>query len=372
LKALDFLKHPPKAGVPVALVLGPEDFLRSRAVEALVRGLEEDVDDVEGPGPGAESPFDPASFFDALRTADLFGGRRILRVRRGEKLLSDHGEALARFVASGEAVHRLVIEAATSAPKDKGPKAPKSKATGLPALAAAVEAAGGVVVACEALYDTSFGGRGPVWQSELTTWVVAEAQALGKRIRPEDAYKLHQLAGTGLRELAGELAKLSTFLGSRTAIESGDIDRLIGAARTAPAFDFGEAFAAADARLALRISTELFERGAEDPGGKRVVDETSIAMMMLSAATSRLRKVGAALAAIEGGQPFESAAGSAGVPPFLFEKFRPQVEAWRRRDPGVALAALAELERGLKGGGGPARVLVDRAVTACLLRNLPA
>jgi hypothetical protein len=95
-------------------------------------------------------------------------------------------------------------------------------------------------------------------------------------------------------------------------------------------------------------------------------------MMMLSAAVSRVRRVGAALAAIEGGASFETAAGQAGVPPFLWEKFRPQLEAWRRRDLGTALGALVELERGLKGGGGPPRVLVDRAVVAGLVRGVSA
>jgi DNA polymerase III delta subunit len=373
VKALEFLKAPPPpAKVRVALVLGPEDYLRARVTDALTEGEEDGVDDFEGPGPGAETPFDAAAFFDALRTPDLFGGARTIRVRRGEKLLSDFGEPLARFLAADEAVHRLVIEASVSAPKDKGPKAAKTKASGLPALVAAVEAAGGVVVACEALYDSPFGGRGPAWQSELTSWVVGEAARRGKKIRPEDAYRLHQLAGTGLRELAGEIEKLATFVGARGSIETGDVERLVGAVRASPAFDFGEAFAAADAKTALRISTELFERGAEDPSGKRVVDETSIAMMMLSAAVSRVRRVGAALAAIEGGASFETAAGQAGVPPFLWEKFRPQLEAWRRRDLGTVLGALVELERGLKGGGGPPRVLVDRAVVAGLVRGVSA
>lgn len=369
MKAADFLRAPPAPdSVPSALALGEEEFLRSRVADALVRGREEDVDVVEGPGAGGETPFDLASFFDALRTPNLFGGARIVRVRRADKLISEHGEAVARFVLSGEAVHRLVLEATTSPPKDRGGRG-KSASAALAALMNAVEKTGGVVVACDPPYDAPFGEGRPAWQSDLTKFVVAEAQDRGKRLRPEDAYRIQQLAGTGLRELAGEIAKLATFVGERPTISSEDVEAVVGASRASPAFDFGDAVAGADAKTALRLSHELFERGAEDFGGKRTTDPTSIAMMMVSAATSRVRKVGVALDLVRAGVPFESAAGSAGVAPFLRDRFRKQCEAWRGRDVAVAVEALAEAERGLKGGGGPPHVLVDRMVVALFLRG---
>jgi DNA polymerase III subunit delta len=378
MRALDFLRRPASHDAPpVALVLGPEELLRSRVCEALVRGAEEECDAYDGPTPGAEVPFDLATFFDALRTPSLFGGRRVVRLRRADKALSDHSDALIRFLASGEAAHRLVMDAETSAPKDRpGAAAPakggKSKAAGVAAVIAATEAAGGIVVRCDALYDTPYGGRGPAWESELTRWVVEEAAARGKELRPEDAYRLHQLAGSGLRELAGEIGKLATFTGDRARIDAADVDRLVGASRTAPAFAFGDALAAADVGRALRLSQELFERGVEDMGGKRVVDDVTTAMMMLSAATTRLRKVGAAVDALKVGASFDEAAGAAAIPPFLRDRFRIEVEAWRRRDPSRALAALVNLERALKSGGGPPRVLVDCMVAALLLRGASA
>lgn len=372
MRAADFLKRPPDpAATPCALVLGPEELLRSRVVD-LLAAADEEIDAFEGPGAGGEAAFDLPGFFDALRTPSLFGGRRLVRLRRADRVLSDHADALVRFFASGEAVHRVVLDAATSPPKEKpggAPKAGKSKSAGVAAVAAAVEAAGGVVVACDALYDAPFAGRGPAWQSELTSWVVAEAKSRGKDLRPEDAYLLHQRAGSGLRELAGEIEKLAIFVGARVRLTSEDVAACVGAARAAPAFDFGEALASADVRTALRVSEECFERGVEDPGGKRVVDEVATAMLLLSAATSRLRRVGAAVDLLRAGASFDKAAQSAGVPPFLRDRFRAQVEAWRRRDVGRAVAALLELERGLKGGGGPPRVLVDLATTALLLRG---
>jgi DNA polymerase III delta subunit len=367
MKASDYLKLPAAArATNFAFAFGPEEFLRTRAFLAFSTP-EDEPEIFEGPARGAasETPFDAAAFFDALRTPSLFGERRLARLRRADAFVVDHGDALLRFVESGEAVHRLFIEGETSLPKEFGGRS-KAKAVAYAKLATAIEKSGGVVVACEPPYDAPFAGRGPEWRSELTQWVVEEAAARGKVLRPETAYRLHRSVGSGLRELAGEIEKLAVYVGARKSIENDDVDRAATAARASPIFDFADGVALADAAKTFKASRELFEKGVDDSGGRRTTDPSGVAMMVAATTAPRLRKLAAAVDSARRGGSVETAAAEAGVPPFLREKFKTEVDAWSGRDVGSAVLALARLEAGLKSGAGPPRVLVDLFVAEAL------
>jgi DNA polymerase III delta subunit len=365
MKALEFLKRPgDTAGVRLAVVTGAEDYLRARVIDRLLQGFGADVpkDVVEGPASRDAARFDLRGLLDTLRTPPLFGGEGVVVLSGADALMKEHGEAVVRFLGREDACHRLVIEGESLAARPGGKGGGRKDG-----LAAVVEERGGLVVFCDPLFDTPFAGRGSPWQTELHRWIVEEARARGKELSLEDAYELQQLVGSGLRELAAEVEKLATFVGSRRRIEVSDIVSAVGAVRTSPTFRLAEAIASCNLKESLRVSAELFERGAADPSGvRRVTDESGITMMLIGATAQKLRRVGAVVDLIARGTGFDEAIASARVHPAFRHQLEQQVAAWRERSIAKATAALVELEKDLKSAGGPPRELVDRFLVTAL------
>jgi DNA polymerase III delta subunit len=369
VKALEFLKRPGDLSrLRLAVVSGGDEYLRSKVVDRILEGFGPEVvkDVVDGPPTREVGKFDFAGFLDTLRTPSLFGGESVLLLTNADALLSEHSAAFARFVERGEACHRLVVEGEALCAKGGKSSAKKD------ALAAAVDAASGIVVFCDPLYDTPYAGRGPAWQTELTRWLADEARARGKDLSLEDAYALQQLVGSNLRELVAELDKLVTFIGARKRIDTNDIEEAVGATRTSPAFRLAEAIASADLEASLRLSAELFERGAgEQSGGRRVTDEGAIAMMLIGATAQKLRRVGTVVDALGRGASSDQALATVKTHPAFRHQLEQQVDAWQDRSLEHATHALVELEKDLKSAGGPPRELVDRFLVTALGAGAP-
>jgi DNA polymerase III delta subunit len=364
MKALEFLKRPGDvASVKLAVVSGADEYLRSRVVDRIFEAWGPSVGrDVVAAGGGKDGGrFDFASLLDTLRTPSLFGGESAIVLTGADLILKDHGEAFVRFLERGESCHRLIVEGEALV-SQRGKSSGKKDA-----LSAAVDASAGLVVTCDPLYDTPYAGRGAPWQTELTRFLADEARARGKDLAQEDAYELQQLVGSNLRELVAEIEKLVTFVGARRRIEVGDIEAAVGATRTSPAFRLAEAIASADLKESLRLSAELFERGAgEASGPRRVTDDGGIAMMLIGATAQKLRKVGTVLDLLDRGATFEEALASVRTHPAFRHQLERQVEAWRDRKIAAASLSLVELEKDLKSAGGPPRELVDRFILTAL------
>jgi DNA polymerase III delta subunit len=357
MKVVDFLKVPVPPRARIFVITGEEPYLREQAVARIRESLPPDleVQVVHGPLAASDKGVDLRDLLDDLRTGSLFGGERLVHLKDADVLAKENQAALSRFVAEGAIVQRFVVEAKALLPR--GAKTlPKT------GLLPAVEAAGGVVVTCDPLYDTPFAGKGPPHQSPLSRWVQDQATKLGKRISLEDAYVLHRLVGPGLRELDGELRKLALYVKDRKTITAEDIEAATGAGRLAPVFDLAEAVAGRDGPAVLEQSALLFERGLMDFSGRHVRDPVGIALTILAAVSMRLRKVFRVKEMMAEGASFEEAAKSVKHPAPFLDRLRSQIEAWKRpQDVRVVMESLVGLERGLKTGG-PARILFDRFV----------
>jgi len=362
IKVADFLKGGPPKKARIFAVTGEEAFLRDEAVRCILESLPEDVEvqRIQGSPPGGGKMPEIRDLFDDLRMQGLFGGERVIHLQDADAFVKEHQKTLVRFLSEGEAAHRLVIEG--RALMGRGRKTvPKT------GILPAIEKLGGVVVPCDALYDSPFQGRGPEWQSPLSRWVVDRARKRGKQMSMEDAWTLHRMVGNRLRELDTELGKLATFVGARPQITADDVEQCTGAGRLAPVFELAEAVAARQGTTAVEQSQLLFERGLHDFSGRHVRDVASVAMIIIGAVSSRMRKVARVREMMAAGESFQDAAGAVRQAPMFRDRLRAQVESWNEEGTLVrAMAGLLVVERELKSGGGSPRVLFDRFLVECL------
>lgn len=354
-KAQDFLAAAPRDFL-LAIVSGEETWFRDQAVShllaALPQGVEVERFDAEG-----ETPIDPAQFFDELRMASLFGTERVIVLARADKFLGkdEHGDAVARFLKSGEQRQRLVLAGESLLPKGGKGAPARGPLKDLPAET--------VMVSCDPLFDAPFAGKGPAWQSPLSRWVVARAAQRKRRLSMEDAWLLHRLVGNNLAELDAALEKLSLALGKRAEIRAEDIESACGGGRLVALYDIADSVVSRQSKAALESSRILFERGLAEFSGRVTRDPMAISMALLAVIAGRLRTLGRMAELVAGGQSAEQAAATVEKNNFAREKLCMQFATAGGQEGSLRLhTALVQLDADLKSGGGDPRVLFERLV----------
>ncbi len=188
----------PDAARAVVLVFGPDAGLVSERVEALVRAS---VDDPNDPFAlvrldGDELASDPARLVDEATTIPLFGGRRAIRIRAGNR----------NFVPAVEAVLaaplrdcRVVIEAG-------------DLKRGAALRNACERAKGAVAIPCYADADR-----------DLARLIDDELRAAGLAITPDARAALIPLLGGDRRASRAEIAKLALYALGQERVEIDDV-----------------------------------------------------------------------------------------------------------------------------------------------------
>ena len=102
----------------------------------------------------------------------------------------------------------------------------------------------------------------PLSGGRLETWLSARARAAGATLTPEAARLLVEAQGDNRRLLAGEIDKLSVYVGQGGQIRAEDVRLLTPVARQAVIFDLTDALARRDRARALNLLHELLANGA--------------------------------------------------------------------------------------------------------------
>lgn len=352
---------------PVVVTAGSEGWFRERLQAALLAHVLPDGD----PG-GAHVHVDaktaPAGesgrmALDELRSASLFAPQKLVVLDAAEAV--EHGgkrgapaiEALAKEAAAAAQAGAVLLLTTPRPVKGKG---------AVPA--AKLAAAGATVVDCRALYDAP----GP-WERgaaphdhELARFVARRmGNAYGKRLSVQDAHRLTQVAGTDLAALDGALKSLALFVGDRREVTAADIDESVGETREDPLWRLADAVFERRTEDAITLTRRAFDRGITDQRGAVVSRPEALAPMITATLFSSWRKVLSGAEGLARGETPEGIARAVGIPPFLSKPFAARC----RRDPRQVLAmseAFFEAERGIKGGGVPHRLAVERLVVSLL------
>jgi DNA polymerase-3 subunit delta len=176
---------------------------------------------------------------DTLRTPGLFSERSLVIVGEADALVNRHRDSLEAYVADPAARSVLVLVLGSLPSNTR--------------LYRHVQRVG-EVISCKAL---KYGA--------VTRWVMDfAAKRFGKRIDWATAELLRDTVGDATGRLAGELEKLSIYVGDRCQIGRADVEALSPESRISEVFELTDALGRRDAAAAMAVAESLFEadRGA--------------------------------------------------------------------------------------------------------------
>ncbi len=175
----------------------------------------------------------------------------------------------------------------------------------------------------------------PLQGAQLEAWLTSRARAAGAKLAPDAARLLVESQGDNRRALAGEIDKLSVYVGANGQIRAEDVRLLTPVARQAVIFDLTDALARRDRSRALNLLHELLANG-----------ESPLGIVGLTAYQTRSLLQVKSLA--ERGMQAMQIAQTAGMAPYVVEKSLPLARKFTFAQLEAAHHALLEVDLALK------------------------
>ena len=225
----DAISHRPKS---VYLFVGEEDHLKEKALRALKGSLlgegtaELNYNVFYGNDSSAKE------ILDCAMTLPFLGERRLVVVKRADKLKQDDKKLLAAYTAKPQTTTCLVLST-----EDELFLGDTSSLSG----------------------DIGIMRFDRIPPFKLSSWIKETASVHGKTI-DEDAIELltEIFANSDQGILEKEIEKLVSFVGTRSQISAADVEALTGKGLVNSTFDLADAIGRRDAKNALRIFGNLF------------------------------------------------------------------------------------------------------------------
>jgi hypothetical protein len=384
----------------VVVFAGEESFLADEGVAAVTRALFP-----AGEPAGAVVTLDatvPAdaervpSVVEELATPSLFGEGKLVVVRRAEAIGGPAAAVGPEEADDGEEAPEEPEEVQDAAPAARGGKAGGRRVNPITALvkqacAASVPGsvlvlvtrkpargkgsvstetlvkAGALVFDARPLYDAPppWARGGSPYDTEAAQWTSRRARARhGKAMDLRAAQALVNRLGAGLAPLARSLETLASYVGDRPSIVEEDVAATVGTSREDPSWVLADAVLDRDLARSLALVAAAFDRGISDAKGRVAVRPESVFPMLSSAIHAAWRRAMLVAEAAARGENPASLPALAGLPSFVVERLLRQAG---RRDPDDLLArhaAFVEAEAGVRGGGVPPRLALERLVVS--------
>jgi DNA polymerase III delta subunit len=346
--------------LPAIVVLtGTADFLKTTIIHRFTRELfGEDSPEIHRfHGPAGErqlAELPLSTVLDELRTPSFFSPRRLVLLYSGNAFVAAHGEDLCPFIEQGFAGGHFIIVI-------------DGKLDGRTRFAKQM-ASSGWVVDCAQPFDRPppWDTRTPIWDSELSHWVVHHAHDKGLQISTEVAFHLHQRAGTDLTILDEEMEKISTYLASKKQkkVDEEVIRAVVGDLHEDSVFEAVDLFLEGRQTEALDATERMFTHGVHTDRGAVNLDPTSLALLFIGACVPRLRALRRAHALRATGQgPDEWIREKLVQRPFLV-RFQRQLAGLPPRRLIRVLDRLYDIDKAIKTGS-PAARMIELLVLEC-------
>lgn len=320
------------------LLFGEEDFLVEHDAQRLydaaskqdTTGMNCDVLD------GEQTSLD--SVLSIARSFPMMSDRRVVWVRRAEKMTAKEqkgSDSMSAYLANPAEPTVLIFTATIPAADGLGklrqrPDALKKKLS-------------------KVKYPLSTLITKATWleyprqtESQVRSWVMSSAKGLGIVLPPEAPDLLMAKVGTGLRDIAMELDKISTYVGERREVLLDDIHAVAGSSREFNVFELQRSIGRRDAPQAMRILRAMLEAESQE-------------IMILTMLTRHFTSL-YALIDLRGATDQSQIARMTGLQPFALAEAFQQLDQLGPRRIENALHLLRQAERSLRSSA-------DRQVT---------
>jgi DNA polymerase-3 subunit delta len=318
---------------PVYVLHGDETFLKRQVLAAIrARAFGENADEFSlSTYSGDKADF--AAVRSELETLPFLCPRRVVIIENADPFVTRHRQVLEGYVAAPASSGTLVLDVKTWPANTRLAKLVPSDVT----------------LVCKG--PAAF--KVPDW---CVRWAASHYQ---KQLAPAAARVLVDLVGTDMGLLDQELSKLSTYVGSATRIDTGDVDQLVGRSRGENTFKIFDAIGAGNANEALTLLERLLDQG-EDP------------VRMLGAFSLQLRRLAQAARLVRQGSSIGGALEQVQVPPFARQGCEQQLRHIGNARAERLYDRLLEMDLGMKGGSAlGAETLLKRLIVQ-LARPAPS
>ena len=279
---------------------GDERYFRDQVTDALrAKAAELSYEVCTHDGERGNTDFHLAAAIDDLSGMGLFGERRLVILRN----VADH---LKKDKTKASSLTSAILSFLAD------PGEPGCVVVAVPTLRAdhavskAISAAGGPVLNLRKLWDGP-----PPWnpdprQSELVRWLLDRARTVGVRLSPDQAVYVCAATGNDLAALDDQLERLKHSSGESLA------DVVGWDAASAP-WTVAETLLAGDVARSLAGVEALFRSGFQEKSGRRLVDPTALAAMVVGSLTRGIRRSLLVASELERGKSETETARIAGI-----------------------------------------------------------
>lgn len=305
---------------PLRLVVGEEEFLRSRAVDEVVASVraadsECDIRRVSAGGFAAGDLYE-------LLSPSLFASRRVIVLLDAENATKDVVTAVTDY-ATGESaddIHLVVSHSGGGRAK---------------ALVPALTKAGAEVIECAAVTRPE----------DRVAFVRAEIRANGGTVDARAAAALVDAVGNDLRELSSAAAQLAVDSGGQVDVEA--VARYHRGRAEVTGFAVADRAVVGEAEEALEALRWALTVGVAD-------------VLIADALADGVRSI-ARVSSAGGASPYELA-NALGMPPWKVKRARQQARGWTDEGIAAAVHVVAELNAAVKGEAADPHYALERAV----------
>ena len=279
-----------EAGLPVYVVFGKDEFLRSRRLGSLLRQLIGDADESMALSTLNGATTGVVDVLDECRTPSLLAPVRVVCVRDADQLFARDNEdgdnpPPAPSLGGGKSRRAVVRQLSSRELMEKYLEAPCPS--------------GVLVLECKSWPKTTRlykqiekVGRNidcePPSGRDFDAWVRQLArEEFGCKLSSDASERLIDLIGENPGLLYSDLSKLATYVAPRDAIEAADVDALVSETRTEIVFKLMDAITRGDGARAIRQWHQVLAGGRSAEfmalGGLRFAFERLVSMKQMQA-----------------------------------------------------------------------------------------
>jgi DNA polymerase-3 subunit delta len=308
---------------PLYFLYGDETYLMEDALTRITdRALGEGLKDFNlNTYYGGE--VDPAQVRDAVETLPMMAQVRVVILKDAEDLNDKDWEALSRLIDEPVPTTAFICVATKIDKRKKFIKTFIEK---------------GVVVEFKRPYD-----------NQIPDWIRSIAKKYALVMSADSISTVHQLVGSNLQDIDGELLKLSQYLGETKKVSTEDVLKVVSRLRIDSVFDLTEAIGRNDRARALTCLANLLDHGQNEVG---VLALISRHVRILKLVADGLRE----------GLTGPKLSSRAGVSPYFLKSYVDQARSWNDRKIEHTFQALVDTDRALKSSSVASHIWLENFV----------